>query len=396
MRVRVQLPTLCVAILALGGMTCSGSPPPGVLVAPAPVSDPTAFKAARAWAHLEALAGIGPRVMGTPGAARAREYILGQLKELGVEVRVQEVKEVRPDGVELVTSNVAAVVPGESSNLFLVVAPYDSRAYESFENLGVNDGASGVAVALELARVIAAQPLPYTTWFVFLEGEQPAPGEAKPARIGSRGLASVLRDRDALEQVRLALVVNRVCDPDLRIARDLASHRVYREEFWRAAARLGFAESFAPDAGFEQPDESHRALAEAGVRRVVALADTSFGGDRPPGPYAGTEDDDLEHCSAKSLGVVGAVSLEGLSVIAQRLRRIDRFAESPIAGAEALRLEQLSDVGVSDDAPPEAPSAQVPAAEPVEAASPTVEKPSAPAEPATDAQAQEPAPEAGP
>ena len=68
----------------------------------------------------------------------------------------------------------------------------------------------------------------------------------------------------------------------------------------------------------------------------------TFGGEEPPGLYAGTEDDDLEHCSAESLDAVGRVSLEALGTISQRLAKIDRFADSPLADSETLVLDALS------------------------------------------------------
>ena len=58
--------------------------------------------------------------------------------------------------------------------------------------------------------------------------------------------------------------------------------------------------------------------------------DPRFGGTDVPGRYAASERDNLEHCSPDSLGVVGEVTLEGLSRIAARLSRIDRFRESPL------------------------------------------------------------------
>ncbi len=139
-----------------------------------------------------------------------------------------------------------------------------------------------------------------------------------------------------------------MCDADLRVARDLLSHRIYREEFWRAAARLGHSDAFPPGASFESPVASHRVLAAVGLRRVVALVDTSFGGDEPPGLYAGTEDDDLEHCSADSLEAVGKVALEALDKISQRLAKIDRFAESPLEGTSELTFE-LPEAPEADD-----------------------------------------------
>jgi hypothetical protein len=336
---------LTVPVLLALGLACQSSPPPaaGVPVTPAERAD--AFEAQRAWQDLGALAEIGPRVMGTEGVRRAGDYILGELTKLELEIIEQDitVRRSEEDEEPLALRNIAAKIPGHSSDIFLLVAPYDTRRYESFRFLGVNDGGSGSALLLEIARVLAADPLPYTTWLVFLDGEAPlAPGSvpvAPPSHFGSRALAKQLYDEGVLAGVRLALILNRVCDADLRVARDLLSHRIYREEFWRAAARLGRSDAFPPGASFESPVASHHALAAVGLRRVVALVDTSFGGDEPPGLYAGTEDDDLEHCSADSLEAVGKVALEALDKISRRLAKIDRFAASPLEEPGELTFE---------------------------------------------------------
>ncbi len=362
MRLRIQ-PWLLVSVsIALGGCTAPAPPPPE---RDATAVDPNAFQGNAAWGHLAALAAIGPREMGTEGSARAREYIVGQLESFGLEVVEQLVTAERAGDESITLHNVAASVPGDSMDLLLILAPYDTRGFDSFENLGINDGGSGVAVILELARMIADQPLPYTTWFVFLEGEQEARGSSASTHAGSRALAELLRQRGVIEQVRLALLVNRVCDPDLHIARDLGSQRAYREEFFQTARRLGFEDEFDPYAGFEAPDEGQLPLSSAGLSRVVVLVDTSFGGDEPPGPYADTADDDLDHCAAGSLDKVGQVAFDGLVTISRRLQRIDRFAESPIAATEALRLEQLLETeGESPQDQPDAEGTPEPELEP--------------------------------
>lgn len=362
---RTGLLRLCPNLALCAVLACTalaGSEPRATGDGSATAAAQADFQASRAWSHLEALA-AGPRGAGTEGGERARKYIVEQLAALGLEVREQAMRVEREGQEPLRITNVAASVAGASSDLVLVLAPYDSRRYESFEHLGVNDGASGAAVLLELARVIAAEPLPYTTWFVFLDGEAPQSlMEGAPGLLGSRAFALVLSERSAVEQVRLAVVLNRVCDSDLKIARDLGSHRIYREEFWQAAARLGQADAFPRDGVFESPEASHSPLVDAGLRRVVALVDTSHGGDSPPGVYSSTEDDDLEHCSAESLDVVGRVTLAGLSTIGARLARIDRYADSPVAGAEALRLEHLPGVDGEVEAADPSPAPETPQA----------------------------------
>ncbi len=124
------------------------------------------------------------------------------------------------------------------------------------------------------------------------------------------------------------LYLDQVGDADLRIARDLMSHRIYREEFWKAAAAVDRRQEFPRDAGYENAGITHRHFTQIGLRQVVSLVDTSFGGDQPPGLYAGTEQDTVDRCAPESLETVGVVVLEALDAISGRLARIDRFAGS--------------------------------------------------------------------
>jgi hypothetical protein len=369
MRARTFTRAALAAALALCG--CRSAPPPAPPAAPAPGARAAAFDRANAWGHLEQLAEAGPRVSGSEGNRRARAYLRGELEKLGLEIVEQEVTVRLPDGEStLELRNLAALVPGASTDVFLLAAPYDSRRFESFEYEAVSE-VSGAAVLLEVARVLAGKPLPYTTAIVFLDGEAPlTPGESGSAprsHLGSRGLAQRLVSQEVVESVRLALVVNRVCDADLRIARDSSSHRNYREWLFDAARRAGRGEAFPREAAYEETDAGHEALKAGGIARVLAVVDTSFGGDEPPGAFAGTEDDDLDHCSAESLETVGVVLLEALGDISERLARIDRFSKSPVAGARMLELEHLSGDAAEEQpgepAPGEAQGASAPGPE---------------------------------
>jgi hypothetical protein len=343
---------------ALALCACQSAPAPPPPAAPPGGARAAAFDRANAWGHLEQLVEAGPRDSGSEGNRRARAYLRGEVEKLGLEIVEQEVTARFADGeTTLELRNLAALVPGASTDVFLLAAPYDSRRYESFAYSAAND-ASGAAVLLEVARVLAGEPLPYTTAIVFLDGEAPlSPGESGSAprsHLGSRGLAQRLVSQEVVDSVRLALVVDRVCDPDLRIARDSSSHRNYREWLFDAARRVGRGEAFPREAAYEETDAGHEALKAGGVARVLALVDTSFGGDEPPGAFAGTEDDDLEHCSAESLETVGVVLLEALDDISARLARIDRFSDAPVAGARMLELEHLAGAPAAPPGPPAA------------------------------------------
>ncbi len=362
MRPHIAAP-LCLALLL--GPLAPGCERTESLVAWAagPSVDTGGFSSDRAFDDLRALTEIGPRVAGSEGAARARAYIEGELDKLGLEVEREEVSVTfSPDSPPLELTSLIATVPGESEDLFVLAAPYDTRPFEAFDFVGANDGGSGAALLLELARVLSGHRLPYTTLFVFLDGEAIRGGgdsdTPRLERLGSSGLAHRWATEGVLRRIRLLVLFNQVCDPDLRVARDLRSHRMYREEFWGAAARLQHEDAFPPGQPFESPSASHLSFLNRGLRPVVAIVDTSFGGDEPPGSYANTEDDDLEHCSPQSLEIVGVVTLETLGRLAQRLERIDRFADAPsVEPSGAGEVEADASSGGGAEAASEEPGA---------------------------------------
>jgi hypothetical protein len=366
---------------SLSGCRAPATPDGAMPPIPAAATD---FSGDAALAHLRALAAIGPRAAGTPGADQARAYLRTQIENLGL--RVEERRYFGPpgpDGVRPELVNLEAVVPGASPQLFVLTAAYDTRPFESFRFQGANDGASAPALLLELMRVIVARPLPYTTRFVFVDREAAGASDPSgtPLLIGSQLLAAdLMSDKERAASVRLVVSFQQVGDAELRIARDLRSHRLFREEFWLAAARLGRTDAFRPADRFESPVGSQTSFLSAGFRGVVLITDSSYGGDEPPGAWANSEDDTPERCSAQSLATVGVVTLEALDRIGQRLAKIDRFATKQ-AGEPAAAPPEPAPAAEPPSEPPPAP-APPPLAPPTPAPSaPTLEPEPAPPPP---------------
>jgi hypothetical protein len=321
-------------VVCAGAALVCGAPPP----APPPPPPPE-FSSSAAWEHLRALVEIGPRVPGTPGAAAARAYLRAQLEGFGLAVSEEtETLADRGDGQPLEVANVVATIPasGDSGDLFLLAAPYDTTRFESFPFLGVNTGASGAALLLDLARFFAENRLPYGVRVAFL-GAEAAQADVQPSEAlwSSRLLLESLRGRGELERVRVAVWFDQVADADLTIARDLRSHRRYRDLFFEAARALGEEAAFPTSAPFESVVTGHLAFWSANFRRVVAISDPRYGGSEPPGTYWHTEQDTLERCSPESLDAVGRVSRRALTEIATLLARVDRFARPERAAPEA-------------------------------------------------------------
>jgi glutaminyl-peptide cyclotransferase len=356
-----RLRRVLAAAIAAGVTACGGSPTESEPGRAGPSGE---FSGALAWADLEALA-RGPRALGADGAEAARSLITARLAASGIAVETLSTTAESKGFGPLALTHLVATLPGASTDRIVLVAPYDSGLYDGFTFVGANDGASGAAVLLEVARVLAGRALPYTVELVWLEGEGRigrGEGEEREQRwLGSRSLAQRWGEKGHLSGIRLLVSFNRVCDADLQIARDSGSDREHREEFWRAARRLGFSDAFPPDRRYESVVSSQEAFRDRGVRPVVAIEDTAFGGGEAPGRYAGKEDV-LAHCAPESLEVVGRVAVEAVATIATRLAKIDRFARMP--SVEPATQPEASPREVREVPPP------APAPEPAAAASP--------------------------
>jgi hypothetical protein len=149
------------------------------------------FSETNARAHVQMLAGtIGSRPAGSEANTRARTYIIDQLRLFGFQVRVQETDARRPDaGLTARVSNIIATLQGERPEGFGIVSHYDSRP----DTQGAGDDAFGVAVALEAARVLAAQESrPWTIFVILTDAEE----------VGLMGAAGVTTDRDVMDRMR--------------------------------------------------------------------------------------------------------------------------------------------------------------------------------------------------
>ena len=141
---------------------------------------------------------IGSRAVGTAANARAREYIVEQLKQAGFEVRVQEADARRPElGTTARVANIIATLSGTRREAIGLIAHYDSQP----DAPGATDDGLGVAVALEAARVFATQERRLWSLMVILtDGEE----------VGLMGAAALVTDRDVTSRLSAYLQVESI------------------------------------------------------------------------------------------------------------------------------------------------------------------------------------------
>jgi hypothetical protein len=156
--------------------------------------EPALFNDTNAVAHVSMLAGtIGSRPVGSPANARAREYVVDQLKQIGFEVRVQETDARRHElGRTARVANIIGILPGEKPDAIGLVSHYDS----SSDAPGASDDGLGVAVTLEAARVLAAGGRrQWTLLALITDGEE----------SGLMGAAGLVTDREVMNRLRAYL-----------------------------------------------------------------------------------------------------------------------------------------------------------------------------------------------
>ena len=277
------------------------------------------FNGTRALADVRKLVAIGPRVAGTPGAAKARDYITEQLKAAGLAVQEQAFDASTPRGsVHMI--NLLAVIPGippaEAPSQvpvqrIIVAGHYDTKLFKEFTFVGANDGGSSAALLIELARALKPRTLPMDVELLFLDGEE-AVGEWQGSdhTYGSRYYVQAAKKAGALKTIGALVLVDMIGDKDLRIMKEANSTPWLTEAVWSAASRLGRREFVGETTTIE---DDHLEFLEAGVP-AVDIIDLDY-------PAWHRADDTLDKLSATSLQSVGDVVVAALGDIAAKGRK---------------------------------------------------------------------------
>jgi Zn-dependent M28 family amino/carboxypeptidase len=270
-----------------------------------------AFDAARAFKDLEAMVAIGPRPAGSRGARQVREYIVREMKAIGLSAIEQPFEAKTPIG-PIQMANVRVALPGEAGGRgrLLLGGHYDTKLFKESTFVGANDGGSSTAFLVELARVLKERRNALPIEIVFFDGEEAViDWTGTDHTYGSRHYVQAARRDGSLSDVRALILVDMIADRDLRILREPQSTRWLTDIIWRTAKRLRRPE-FA-DEEFVV-DDDHVEFLTAGVP-AVDLIDLDY-------PAWHTPDDTLDKCSPRSLQAVADVLLAALPEIEKRLR----------------------------------------------------------------------------
>jgi glutaminyl-peptide cyclotransferase len=252
----------------------------------APAAKVDRFDGAAAFRLLRRQVEIGPRPAGSAESRRLAALI----RRVVPRGRYQEV----PDGLR----NVIGTVRGRERGYIVVGAHYDTKDIPGF--VGANDGASGTAVVLQLARTLRRPR--HTIKFVFFDGEEAPRGipDFEFARYGLRGSKVAA---PAFRDARAMVLLDFVGDKHLTLKRESYSDVRLWKRLRETAKRVGAGAVFPATTQGGVLDD-HIPFRRLGVR-TIDLIDFDF-------PCWHRTCDDLSAVSERSVDAVGEAMYEFL------------------------------------------------------------------------------------
>ncbi|MEI7988821.1 MAG: M28 family peptidase [Chloroflexota bacterium] len=269
-------------------------------------SAPVTFDEQRAFRDVQVQVNSGARIPDSQAHIRTVEWLISDLKIAGWQVELQKTT-LMGHAIQNVIAKRGAPLQdvrtplAQQPSWVILGAHYDSRLVADKDPdptkrqqpvLGANDGASGVAVLLELARILPRN-FHKEVWLVFFDAEDNGGIEGWDWLLGSRAFAdSLTRKPDAV------VILDMIGDKDLNIYQEMNSTPALNQQIWDKAAALGYQTVFIPKPKYSLLDD-HTPFLQKGIP-AVDIIDFDY-------PAWHTTTDTLDKVSPQSLKVVGDV-----------------------------------------------------------------------------------------
>ena len=260
------------------------------------------FSGESAYTYLTEQCDFGPRPPGSENLSLCKQYIAENLESEGWNVYLQNFTY-----LDVECSNIIATWSSNSNETIILGAHYDTRPHADRDPdsdnrtkpiLGANDGASGVALLLELARILPENVRPAVE-IVLFDAEDSGGINGWDWIQGSTYYVNQLTD-EMKKNISAMILLDIIGDRDLRLLRETSSTDALQDLVWSVAEQLGYNGTFLDSTGGSILDD-HRPFLNAGIPSLDIIQHAPFPW------YWHTLEDTPDKCSAESLEIVGTV-----------------------------------------------------------------------------------------
>ena len=273
------------------------------------------FNADSCYSYLANQVAFGPRVPNTKAHKECAKYLVSTLESFADTVITQDVNLTAFDGTKLESRNIIASFNPASKNRIMLCAHWDSRPvcdeYPNAENhktpvLGANDGASGVAVLMELARCFAASKPNVAVDIVLFDSEDYGNSSVEHSYcLGSQYWAR--NPHTPNYRARFGILLDMVGGAGARFDKDVVSMHFASDVVngvWKIAADMGYASLFSNEMGGSLIDDHYYVNMLSGIPCIDIIDYTNDEGF--PVTWH-TVNDNLENIDKTVLNAVGKV-----------------------------------------------------------------------------------------
>ena len=284
------------------------------------------FSADSAYLFCEQQCQFGPRTMNSEAHELCAQWIAGQFKQYGCEVELQQADLKGYDGTMLKSTNIIArtqpAANSQQASRILICAHWDSRPWADNDPdstnwhkpvMAANDGASGVGIMLELARLIQANDsLPVPVDFVCFDAEDWGVPQWSDAvdnnswALGAQHWAESMKGKGATYQY--GILLDMVGGQGAKFYHEGNSMQYARsivERVWQAAGAAGYGSFFVAENSGGVIDDHVPVNQTAGIPCIDIINHYPDCQQSTFGPTWHTVNDDMQHLDKNTLEAVG-------------------------------------------------------------------------------------------
>ena len=285
------------------------------------------FCADSAYAFCAKQCSFGPRLMNTEAHDKCGEWIMKQFASYGMKVEAQDAELKAWDGTMLRSRNIWARFRPELTTRILLCAHWDTRPWADNDPdstnwrkpvMGANDGASGVAVMLELARIISNDStLNVGVDFVCFDAEDygtpqwsSAPDSQDSWALGAQYWAE---HQPHGYEARYGVLLDMVGGEGARFYQESVSKQYASEivnKVWRTASQIGYESYFPMQEGGMITDDHVPVNEKAGIACIDIIPFYPDCQQSSFGPTWHTINDTMEHIDRATLKAVGQTMVQ--------------------------------------------------------------------------------------